>query len=78
VNARWLDVGTFEEWRVTGDPGRGYPLYDFVFGSPTRRAMGEDTDPETAARDFLARTRDWLHGPRLQSRTVTYTEWVDR
>ena len=75
---------TFEEWRVTGDPGPSFPQYDFVFGSPTRRAMGADEDPEAAARRFVEQIREaaaelgrggWVDGPHLQHRTVTYTEW---
>jgi hypothetical protein len=80
-------VTTYEEWRVTGEPGTiagtdvRYPSYDFTFGSAARRALGKDKDPEAAARWFIAMIRDanhreWEDGPRLHRRTVTVTDWV--
>lgn len=66
-------TGTFEEWRVTGDPGGGFPLYEFTF-SPMRA----DPDPEAAARGLvalIAETGGWPDGPHLHSRTVTVTAW---
>lgn len=80
------EVEVFEEWRVTGEPGRvhgsavRYPSYDFTFGSPARRALGEDADPEAAARQFIARIRSrggWEDGPHLLHRTVTISSWED-
>jgi hypothetical protein len=66
---------TFTEWRVTGDPGHGYPRYGFTW-SPDRG----DGDPEASARGFLALITDqhhaeWVDGPHLHSRQVTRTEW---
>lgn len=66
---------TYEEWRVIGDPGPGYPPYEFTWS----RLRQPDRDPEEHARGFMAlaeRTRDrWADGPYLQRRTVTVTDW---
>lgn len=73
-------VTTREEWRVTGSPGQGFPLYDFTFGNPTRLAMGEDGDPEAAARAFMApilQRGTWVDGPHLSMRSITETDWVE-
>jgi hypothetical protein len=61
-----------EEWRVTGDPGHGYPPYQFIWSTAT------SADPETPARAFVEMVRDrhdWVDGPNLHYRTVTYSEW---
>lgn len=67
---------TYEEWRVTGEPGEGYPPYEFTF-SPVR---GE-SDPEAKARGFVALIGSvgevWAVGPHLHRRTVTVTEWAE-
>jgi hypothetical protein len=69
-------AGTFEEWMVTGDPGEGYPTYRHVY---SRRLNPDLTDPEGAARRFIANTRiAWWEGPYLSRRTVTVTEWERR
>jgi hypothetical protein len=69
-------VTTYSEWRITGDPGEGYPPYTFTF-SPQR---GDD-DPEGSARRFMDLTTDvhhkpWRDGPHLHHRTVTVSEWI--
>lgn len=76
-------MSTFEEWRVTGTPGDPYPPYDFTFGNATRRARGEDSDPEAEARSFIEFANsmpgnEWIDGPPLHSRIVAYTEWEAR
>jgi hypothetical protein len=66
-------VTTFEEWRVTGDPGEGYPPYAFTF-SPKRG----DEDPASAARGFMrlvVQHGRWPDGPHLHRRTVAMTDW---
>ena len=66
---------TYEEWRVTGNPGEGFPPYTFTF-SPIRG----DQDPEKSARGFVALVRDvsdWADGPHLHWRTVTVTDWQE-
>jgi hypothetical protein len=69
-------VGTFEEWRVTGRPGQGYPPYEFTWSLLRNPHLG---DPETGARGFFstipAFTERWEDGPHLSRRTVTVTEW---
>jgi hypothetical protein len=65
---------TYEEWRVTGEPGNGYPAYDFTWS----RRQTPDQDPEKAARSFIELIADgigWQDGPHLSRRTVTETEW---
>ena len=52
-----------DEWRVTGDPGPGYPPYVYVW-----------TD-EKPARTFADEMRGWVDGPHLHHRTVTYGPW---
>lgn len=66
---------TYEEWRVTGDPGDGYPPFTFTF-SPIRG----DEDPEQSARGFVRLVNDvsdWTDGPHLHKRTVTVTDRED-
>lgn len=65
----------YEEWRVTGDPGHGYPPYEFTWSTWT----DPDRDPGQAARAFISEVADhkggWVDGPHLSRRTVTVTEW---
>lgn len=67
---------SYEEWRVTGDPGGGFPAYSFTW-SPVRG----DVDPERTARGFVRLVEDvaevWADGPHLHRRTVTVTEWEE-
>lgn len=67
---------TFEEWRVTGDPGDGYPPYEFTWSPFRNPQLGE---PEACARSFAALVDQhgrWPDGPHLEHRTVTVTEWT--
>lgn len=64
---------TYEEWRVTGQPGRGYPPYEFTWSTLRNPHLGE---AEGAARAFMAQELDWDDGPHLHRRTVTITEWT--
>lgn len=69
--------GTFDEWRVTGSPGAGYPPYDFTWSKRRNPHLG---DPVQGARAFMATVgaregSSWEDGPHLQHRTVTITEW---
>lgn len=59
---------TIDEWRITGDPGDGFPPYRFTFRSD------EYEDPEASARKFCELSAKWAH---LSHRTVTYTAWED-
>lgn len=68
---------TFDEWRVTGNPGHGYPLYDFTWSPDRNPHLG---DPEAGARGFVelitAHHADpWDAGPHLHHRRVTRTPW---
>lgn len=68
---------TYEEWRVTGDPGPGYGLYSYTW-SIRQGARLDSDDPEGAARRFTAMARSlmaWVDGPHLSHCTVTETEW---
>jgi hypothetical protein len=72
------EPGTYEEWRVTGLPGQGYPPYAFTWSLLRNPHLG---DPETGARGFMATipafTEHWEDGPHLSHRTVTVTAWED-
>lgn len=78
-------AGTYEEWRVHGHPGDGYPPYEFVW---SRRLSPNLDDPEAAARSFVEMVRTgpersrgfrspWVDGPHLSSRTVVISDWKD-
>lgn len=64
---------TYTEWRVTGDPGEGYPPYDYVW-SPERFG---GADQEKVARYFASHSVGWgwRDVPRLWRREVTRSEW---
>ena len=65
------DGGTYEEWRVTGQP-EGYPPCDHTWSPP------RFPDPEAAAKRFVALVREretWTDGPHLHKHTVTVTAW---
>lgn len=69
---------TYEEWRVTGDPGDddGSP-YEFVW-SPARNTAFDGGEVE--ARRFMALIAEdggWTDGPHLHKRTVTVTDWEE-
>lgn len=55
------------EWRVTGDPGPGYPPYAFTF------------ETETQAQGFVSLHRStgtpWADGLHIERRRVTETPW---
>lgn len=71
-----MEFDQWVEWRVTGDPGHGYPPYDFVWSE-----RHGHTDPEDGARRFAAAMVDWVDGPYLSRRTVREWPWrtvVDR
>ena len=67
---------TYEEWRVTGEPGHGFPTYDFTY---SLRSNPRGKDPEAAARAFMAHLNgvvdSWDDGPHLSHRTVTEGDW---
>jgi hypothetical protein len=71
-------VTTYEEWRVTGEPGQGYRPYSFTWSPSTRPGLH---DLEGEARGFIALLKDvgetWIDGPHLHKRTVTVTDWHD-
>lgn len=69
---------TYEQWRITGNPGPGFPPYAFTWTNQPDARGRVTTDPEAEARDFtrLMREHDsWTDGPHLHKRTVTVTEW---
>lgn len=68
---------THEEWRVTGDPGGGWPPYGFTWSAARGPNLG---NPEAEARGFVALVASlggWPDGPHLHRRTVTVTEWEE-
>lgn len=65
------------EWRVTGEPGDGYPSYSFTWRSDDDR-WPTPKQAEAAARLFVSRVAPWDEGPHLHHRTVTYTVEVAR
>lgn len=78
-------AGTYEEWRVFGQPGHGYPPYSFVWSRLLTPHMLRP--PEVAARAFAARVGQpdrsglwspWVDGPHLARRTVTIGEWENQ
>lgn len=73
------ELETFEEWRVTGDPGYGCTPYEFVWSPDRNPHLG---DPEAAARAFVAAHERgpsvrWVDGPHLSHRAVTRTAWEE-
>lgn len=60
---------TIDEWLVTGQPGDGYPPYLYTWRSD------EYADPEAWARAHIGLMGDWVDGPHLAHRTVTYSGW---
>lgn len=65
-----------QEWRVTGDPGSGYPSYSFVWPRPGAKRHDEDPlDGEAAARAFYDGVAVKWQSHALEHRTVTYTPW---
>jgi len=72
------EAGTYEEWRVTGDPGQGYPPYDFTWSKRLNPHLG---DPEHGAHRFAEMIRGtpppWMDGPHLSRRTVVVGEWTE-
>lgn len=67
---------TFEEWRVTGNPGPDHPPYDFTWSPMLNPHLG---DPERSARGFVTAIESvgtpWVDGPHLMRRTVAVTDW---
>jgi hypothetical protein len=59
-------AGTHTEWRVTGDPGPGFPPYDVVLTSEEK--VRELLDIQ---REFVRNVKD----VQVRRRTVTITEW---
>lgn len=65
------------EWRITGDPGEGYPPYNFLFRSDDIRWQGDAAELNARAQlAIMAEHGDWRDGPYLHHRTVTYGPWV--
>lgn len=68
---------SYEEWRVTGDPGGGFPPESFTW-SPVGPPAWEF--PESEARNFMRLIESvggWPDGPHLHRRTVTVTDWEE-
>lgn len=64
---------THEQWRVTGEPGAGFPSYSFTWPRP-----GVPENAERRARQFVATVLahgDWADGPHLSRRTVYESAW---
>jgi hypothetical protein len=69
MRARDLGRGWYREWRVTGEPGPPFPVYEFVWSEQVH------PDAEQMARQFIATvgTRAelaWVTGPVLSVRWV--------
>lgn len=67
-----------EEWRITGEPGQGYPHYEFVYRSNDPRWNGQAELEARIQHAAMADGGTWEDGPHLQHRTVTYGPWGDR
>lgn len=67
------DTEAFTEWRVTGEPGPGYPSYTFVYSPDRNPRLG---DPETAAREAMNVPIPWTAGPHLSMRWVVRGPWT--
>lgn len=71
------------EWRVTGEPGNGWPSYSHTWRSDrmyddSSRAEGALTlTAEQAARRFAESVGPWDEGPAVSRRTVITTRWED-
>jgi len=67
------------EWRVTGEPGEGFPTYSYVWASNTKHfepgRLGKEITAEEAARSFVMESGPWREGPHLHHRTVMRSEW---
>lgn len=71
------ETETYTEWRVTGDPGPGYPPYDFTWSRWRNPHLG---DPEQGARSFVALIEQHpasMRDVRLMCRTVTVEPWQE-
>lgn len=69
------EMKEFTEWRVTGRPSMALDEpYEFVWSPQRNPGLG---DAETAARSFVAVTREWAEPPKLTMRTVQVTDWAD-
>lgn len=69
-------MGEITEWRVTGQPGEGYPEYDFTWSPLLGNTHGGSA--ETLARQFMTMNsiRQWEDGPHLWSRKIVFSGWV--
>lgn len=65
----------YEEWRVTGEPGHGYPTYEFVWSPLINPQLGDAKEAALAFIEKIWIRDDWLIGPYLSHRTVTVTDW---
>lgn len=69
---------TYKKWRVTGDPGHGYPPYKYTWSDREEPDKGA---AKHAAWAFLAHIQglphSWDSGPFLHCQTITESEWVD-
>lgn len=66
-----------EEWICTGEPGKGFPPYRFVWPMPGQSAE----DARTKAIEFVAQVasrHDWDTGPVLHRRLVITTPTEER
>jgi hypothetical protein len=61
------------QWRVTGQPGGGFPPYDFTWDSSDKRWPGPAA--EICARGFITRATSIWTDVALQHRTITYSPW---
>jgi hypothetical protein len=71
-------MATYEEWRVTGNPGPGFPPYAFVWTNQPDARGRVTPRPDWEALDFVQLMREndnWADGPHLHRRTVAVTDW---
>lgn len=82
----WLEVvpvpliGATTEWRVTGEPGKNFPDYKFVWTAEAtaRHAKDHAVTPEDAAhafKDAVNARGGWPVGPHVSSRMVASGDW---
>lgn len=66
---------TVEEWRVTGDPGGGFPPYEFVWSPQRNPQLGDSGHEARGFVDLVAAHGGWPDGPHLSRRIVATTPW---
>lgn len=67
------EVEEFDEWRLTGNPGHGYPPYDFTGREPINIAKVRDLWTKIQSGE-----RDWTDAKlTMRHVTIARTEWAE-